>query len=164
MKNTATLSLAAAGAFALSACATDQTFTSPGTGTATPDQPLIGELMAEAVVPPPGNPAGSGQFAAWVGETPGQLCYELGLTTYEIEGLTMDNFTGAHIHRGEPGVAGPVVVPLANIQDRTSEGCANVDAQMVNEILADPEDFYVQVHTADNPQGAIRAQLKYGAN
>jgi len=34
-----------------------------------------------------------------------------------------------------------------------------VDGQTVAEILANPEDYYVNVHNAEYPGGAIRGQL-----
>jgi hypothetical protein len=65
----------------------------------------------------------------------------------------------AHIHRGAAGVAGPVVVPLDPPAGGKSTGCPTVAKEVADEIMANPSNFYVNVHTAEHPAGAIRGQL-----
>ena len=72
----------------------------------------------------------------------------------------------AHIHKGVAGSNGPVVANLAapadgNAADCLTEGEAGkfVGGQTVADILANPEQYYVNVHNADFPAGAIRGQL-----
>jgi uncharacterized protein (TIGR03437 family) len=83
-------------------------------------------------------------------------------------------FTGLHIHRGNAGTNGPVLIDTritgANpvVSESGSgeiarsavvlEGSANV--AVLNEILANPEGFYLNLHTTVNPGGAVRSQLK----
>ena len=38
-------------------------------------------------------------------------------------------------------------------------GCVSVDRSLVKEIRQSPDEFYVNVHTADFPAGALRGQL-----
>jgi hypothetical protein len=73
------------------------------------------------------------------------------------------NATLAHIHDGDVGVAGPVVVAL--VQNPT--GTWNVPA---NTVLTDAQiarlqagGYYVNVHTQLNPNGEIRGQLIAGS-
>jgi len=83
--------------------------------------------------------------------------------------LTVDKIataTGAHIHEGVKGTNGPIVANLAapadgNAADCLTEGEANKfpTGEKVADILANPENFYVNVHNADYPGGAIRGQL-----
>jgi hypothetical protein len=81
-------------------------------------------------------------------------CYRL-----TVSGVTLPT-TGAHIHRGAAGVNGPVVVPFtAPAASGTSDGCAAAAASLIDEIVANPAGFYVNVHTTEHPGGAIRAQL-----
>jgi CHRD domain-containing protein len=66
----------------------------------------------------------------------------------------------AHIHRGASGTNGPVVLPFtAPAADGNSSGCGTATTQLIDEILANPPGFYVNVHTKEHPGGAIRAQL-----
>ena len=92
--------------------------------------------------------------------------------------LTVDKVatvTGAHIHEGAAGENGPVVANLAapgsdgDAADCLTEGetgpgttlkFPTEEAGIVQRILSNPEDFYVNVHTDEYPGGAIRGQLE----
>ena len=76
----------------------------------------------------------------------------------------------AHIHEGEPGENGPVVARLAfpaggdasDCFDQSStRGGSPVFAEGFTpaELFANPDNYYVNVHTAEYPNGAIRGQL-----
>jgi CHRD domain len=72
--------------------------------------------------------------------------------------------TASHIHRGVAGVAGPVVITLASaFPSNSASGTASATAALIDEIRNNPAGFYVNVHNADFPGGAIRAQLVDGA-
>jgi hypothetical protein len=43
--------------------------------------------------------------------------------------------------------------------DGGASGCAKLDFAAIDEMLANPRGFYVNVHTKEHPGGAIRAQL-----
>ena len=83
--------------------------------------------------------------------------------------LTVDKIgtaVAAHIHKGAAGANGPVVVNLAAPADGNAADCLTegemgkfAGGQTVAEILANPGSFYVNVHNADYPGGAIRGQL-----
>jgi hypothetical protein len=105
-------------------------------------------------VPGPGDLDGTGTGRFRVNADEGQVCWEL-----TARGI--DPATAAHLHRGEAGSVGAPVVPLAppDASER-SEGCAAVDAALAREIIAQPHRFYVNVHNAAFPGGAIRGQLR----
>jgi CHRD domain len=102
---------------------------------------------------PAGDPVGTGTAEFHLRAGQGQVCYQ-------ITAKNLPPAVAAHIHRGAAGVAGPVVVPLTTPSaEGTSRGCATAVRGLVNAILAAPASFYVNVHTAEFPAGAIRGQL-----
>jgi hypothetical protein len=143
------LSAAAAG---LAACATTS-----GGGAADPTHtgtPLVATLDGNAEVPGPGDANGNGEFSGWFDPAMGRICYTLGVGS-------LASPTMAHIHRGAAQVAGDVVVPLANPAHEIADTCQQVAPALINEIIANPSGFYVNVHTTQYPKGAIRAQLMH---
>ena len=106
-------------------------------------------------VPNQGDPDGSGTATITVNPGQEEVCFELSVAD-------IDTPTGAHIHEGAAGTNGPVVVglePLPSTGDSSSSGCVSLDRQEIIEILRDPSNYYVNVHTGDFPDGAIRGQL-----
>jgi Cu/Zn superoxide dismutase len=80
--------------------------------------------------------------------------------------LTFTNLSGsavaAHIHTGERGQPGPVVVPLCAPCSSGATGTANINATVLEAIQSDRA--YVNVHTALNAPGEIRGQVERVAN
>ena len=68
--------------------------------------------------------------------------------------------TAAHIHQGAAGMNGPVIVPLTKSGDNVFVSTAG--ARMTPEQLAAYKagNTYLNVHSASNPGGEIRTQLK----
>lgn len=107
-----------------------------------------------AEVPNPGDPDGSGTASITIDPATGEVCWNLTAAS------TMPA-TQSHIHTGAAGVGGGVLVPL-DVDGFTgsSEGCiADQPAAALNDILANPAGFYVNIHTSDFPAGAVRGQL-----
>ena len=109
-------------------------------------------------VPGPGDPDGSGQAIIRVNQGKGQVCWTL-------MARKIAPATAAHIHVGGPDVAGPVVLGLTPPTDGRSDGCASdVDPMLIRELLRNPRGYYVNVHNADYPAGAVRGQLMHPGN
>lgn len=68
--------------------------------------------------------------------------------------------TAAHIHSGVAGANGPVFIGF-NVSDLTN-GTVAITAEQANAIRANPSAFYVNVHNAEFPNGAVRGQLNAG--
>ena len=66
--------------------------------------------------------------------------------------------TGAHIHGGKPGVAGPVVVPLCGPCHSGQSGTVKISKAVTAKL--EGGRAYVNVHTAKNAAGEIRGQVK----
>jgi hypothetical protein len=68
--------------------------------------------------------------------------------------------TAGHIHKGDVGQDGPISVPLFTGTVPSKRKCVKASSNSVaKDIRRNPGDYYVNVHTADFPDGAIRGQL-----
>ena len=110
--------------------------------------------MTGNVESPAGDPVATGTATVRLRAGQGQVCYR----------VSADNLGGAavamHIHKGAAATSGPVVIPLATPNaDGKAAGCAGVSRALVGQILASPAGYYLNVHTAAFPGGAVRGQL-----
>jgi len=119
---------------------------------ATQEMKATAKLTGAAEVPGPGDPDGSGTMQLTINPDKGEVCYDL--TVAKIE-----EATAAHIHEGAAGKEGPVKVPLDAPKPGSAKGCKTADAAVVKAIMQNPADYYVNVHNAAFPKGAVRGQL-----
>ena len=111
-------------------------------------------VMTPAVeVPGPGDAKASGTATLAFDSTKNQLCYTL-------TAAGGDTPNAAHVHKGATGVAGPPVVMLKAPATGSITECTAVAPDVITAILANPAGYYVNVHSAAFPKGAIRGQLK----
>ena len=84
-----------------------------------------------------------------------------GVICYVLEVSKIGPATAAHIHEAAAGVNGPVVVSLSAPTNGSSAGCIDTgDADLAADItLRESSNYYVNVHNAEFPGGAVRAQL-----
>jgi hypothetical protein len=138
--------LLAIAAATLAACSTYQSVVPdwmPGSGA------IKVSLTGQEEVPPLSVPgSGSGSFrVAEDGTITGSV------TTKDVAG------TMAHIHRGAKGTNGPVIVPLDKSGDTYSVPAGRkLTAAQIQDLKAG--NLYVNVHTAKNKGGEVRAQLQ----
>ncbi|MGN9836587.1 CHRD domain-containing protein [Nonomuraea sp. H19] len=75
---------------------------------------------------------------------------------------------GAHIHRAPKGKNGPVVVPFFAAEKGLPPGVNGVagtapsTVEVTTRIKNNPKNWYVNLHTAEFPGGAVRGQLHWG--
>ena len=100
-----------------------------------------------------GDGNGRGSFSGiFKGDT---LCYGLNVTN-------IGKPVAAHIHEGSRGENGDVVVTLKHPRagnPGASKQCLEVNAAVADDIRSNPARFYVNVHNAKFPGGAIRGQI-----
>jgi CHRD domain len=102
-------------------------------------------------VPGPGDANGSGQAVIAVDTVANEICFDLVVRNIAPA-------AAAHIHEAERGSAGDIVVTLTPPTGGSSSGCV-VDPTQAQAIADDPSGYYVNVHNAEFPNGAIRGQL-----
>jgi hypothetical protein len=118
-------------------------------------RPLSTTLSGAQEVPGPGDPDGSAAVHLRLNQGQEEVCFE----------ITWNNIappTAMHIHEAPVGVAGPVVVTLYSgppLPGNSYSACVPADADEIKEIRKEPEEYYVNVHNAVYPEGAIRGQL-----
>ena len=138
------------------AATTSETTTAP---TSTSEQgksiPYAASLGAGAEVPKPrGVPAGAGgTFTLTLTDTAGKHTATWKLTFHNLSGKA----AAAHIHKGRPGKAGPVIVPLCGPCRSGLTGSAKISEAVV--VAIENGVAYVNVHTAKNAAGEIRGQV-----
>jgi hypothetical protein len=128
------------------------------------EQKFTAKLSGKEEVPPNGSPSIG---FAWVKITDDKIRYEVNVTD-------MDKVNAAHIHLGEAGKNGPVVLtlfkggPTEQVNGTVGEAnvtASNLEGPMKGKDVTDlvtaikNGTMYVNVHTTDFPDGEIRGQL-----
>lgn len=121
-------------------------------GAADGGRPYTVEMTGDQEAPGPGDPDGSGVATFRINPGMGTVCW-----TLEVSDIA--SATAAHIHAAPAGVAGPVMVPLGAPSDGSASGCADVERSLALDLIRNPADYYVNVHNAEFPAGAVRGQL-----
>ena len=115
------------------------------------DDDVLSAKLSGGVEVPKGDPDGSGNATVTLHGS--QVCW-----TFTLAKVATPN--AAHIHRGRPGVAGPVVVPFG--AKYAAKGCIEAPKATITSIKKNPAGYYVNVHNAKYPGGAVRGQLAGG--
>jgi CHRD domain-containing protein len=135
-------------------------------------------LSASNEVPPitnaDSNGKGSGTFTLnLTRDGAGNITAAKGTFVYNLSGFPAGTTVRAtHIHEGGPGIGNGTVkidsgLTAANAFALNPDGSIgnqtfadkDVDVALANLIIANPNGYYFNVHTALNPGGAVRAQL-----
>jgi hypothetical protein len=112
------------------------------------------KLSGKNETPAKGDPDGTGLVILHLDAKKGTACWE-------FKGVRRIGApAAAHIHKGRKGKAGPVSVPLGG--KYKAKGCQKTSKRTISAIESRPNDFYVNVHNAKYPGGAIRGQLVVG--
>lgn len=125
--------------------------------------------LAGANEVPAADDDGDGLGVAHIGVEQGEVCFDV-----RFKNITTGN--RAHIHAGAAGVNGGIVVAFFDLQTAASQrdsrldvlekrerldGCVTgLDPALLADIVANPANYYVNVHNSRFPGGAVRAQLE----
>lgn len=109
----------------------------------------LGATLTGPNEPAGGDADGTGTFVVEIDPDAGDFCYTI--TSAKIGAPTM-----AHVHTGATGVNGP---PVITIDAKGNDECMAVEPDVLKPIVAAPENYYVNIHNAEFPGGAIRGQL-----
>lgn len=113
------------------------------------------KLNGSAEVGQPGDATATGSATVTADPASGQVCATV---TSDLKGAV-----AMHIHKGAAGANGPVVVPLDPKKINAGKACVTAKS-VAAQLAADPSGFYVNIHTATHPAGAIRGQLAAAAS
>lgn len=118
-------------------------------------RPLHAQLTAASEVPGPGDVDATGDATLRLNQGRHRICYRV-----DVSGLTLPA-TGAHIHAAAAGLTGDVVVTLTPPDETgVSSGCVtDLERSLIKDMRKHPAQYYVNVHTSDFPEGAVRGQL-----
>lgn len=134
-----------------------------GDAAAPPATPAVTTFTKQATltigqdIPAPTPPAAANAIA-------GTMTVTLDTATNAISGtLTVTGdiarITAAHIHDGDVGVAGGIIIPLQNNGGGVLAVPAGSTLTTAQALRFEAGGYYVNVHTALNPGGEIRGQL-----
>jgi hypothetical protein len=129
------------------------------------DEIRLRATLSGAQEVPPADPDGTGRARVELDRDGGQVCFAV-----RFRNIGTPN--RGHIHVGAAGVNGAIVVEFfelaANPADPRHDlletgrldGCVPASESTLNDIAANPGGFYVNLHNARFPAGAIRGQLE----
>ena len=120
---------------------------------------------------PDADPDGTGRARVTVDEEAGEVCF-----TVRFNDVGTPN--RGHIHKAATEVNGPIVVGFFelvglpadprndDLEEGHLEGCVTLDpavpanAALLTDLVANPDDYYVNLHNSRYPAGAVRGQLE----
>lgn len=119
------------------------------------DARLYAILTGAAERPNPGDPDAIGRVVITIDDASNQICAAVQFTNATLPA------TGMHIHEAPSTSAGPVRVPFTPPTSYQSYDCQTVqDEALLDDIAANPGDYYFNVHNQQFPGGFIRGQLQ----
>ena len=131
-------------------------------GTAMAARGFVSAVLTGAEEAPPVVTDGSGTSEFKINTTKKKICYEIDVSNLSSPPLGYGG--GAHIHKGPPGEDGPIKITLKppSGTDGQSSDCLRAKRGLLEAILENPSDYYVNIHTQNHEVGEVRGQLEAG--
>jgi hypothetical protein len=130
--------------------------TATGTGASNAQAGVITiNLAGTSEFPGPGDEDVTGIATIYLRPNRNMVCVDIIVNDVTVP------VTAATIYRGAAGTAGTPVVSL-NVPGAAgiSNTCVTVDPALMQEMLNNPENFYISISSAEFPNGAARGQLR----
>lgn len=115
-----------------------------------------------------GDPNATGSATLMLSPGAKEVCYAISWAN--VGNSTADRVWGGHIHIGPAGVNGDIFIHLFGgppasmntsfLGTANTSGCVDAPSSAIARIIANPSDYYVNIHSNDYPGGAIRGQLE----
>jgi hypothetical protein len=119
------------------------------------DARLVAYMTGANERPNAGDPDAVGRAVITINDAANQLCVAVQFSNVDLPA------TGYHIHLAPAGSAGPVVVPFAAPTSAQNYQCVTVENEaLLDNIAANPGQYYINIHNALYPGGALRGQLQ----
>ena len=112
------------------------------------------KLKGSNEAPVKGDPDGKGLAIVHFNATKGTTCWDFKAVT----GIAKPS--AAHIHKGKKGASGPIAVAFGTTYK--ASGCVKTPKATIEKIETNPNAYYVNIHNAKYPGGALRGQLVAG--
>jgi hypothetical protein len=103
-------------------------------------------------VPGPGDPDGIGTAVVTLDTATNQVCWDINVQK-------IDAPTAGHIHVGGPGKSGSVMMDL-DLPASGPKACTTVDGTTMGHMTGGPKSHYLNIHSAEFPDGAVRGQIQ----
>ncbi len=117
---------------------------------------LVAYMTGAEERPNPGDPDGVGRAVVTIDDDTNTIC-----VATQFTGIAMP-LVGYHIHIAPPGAAGPVVVPFTPPTTQNDYQCRVVsDEALLDNIAANPHQYYINLHNQPFPGAALRGQLQH---
>jgi hypothetical protein len=119
------------------------------------DARLYSTLTGANERPGPGDPDAIGRVVITINDAANQIC-----AATQFTGAALP-VTGMHIHLAPTTSPGPVVVPFTPPTGFQSYECKTVDNEaLLDNIAANPSQYYFNIHNQEFGPGFIRGQLQ----
>ena len=115
--------------------------------------PELGAKLLGKNEVPKGSRTAHGIVNLTLDASKGTVCW-----TFQLVGVTKP--ASAHVHKGRAGTSGAVVIPLGAAYK--AKGCTRAKKSLIRAVESNPNAYYVNVHNAKYPNGAVRGQLVAG--
>lgn len=112
-----------------------------------------------------GDPDGTGFAVLRLNPGLETVCYTIVVEDIAAPTEPAPGLGSAHVHEAPAGSSGPIAIDLDATFTETSPGvfraagCVTADRKDILDVILNPENYYVNVHNADFPAGAVRGQL-----